>query len=48
MPTAELLLSDPDSFVAQQRREREHRLADATPSEATPSNARPSDAIAQQ
>jgi carboxyl-terminal processing protease len=43
MPTAELLLSDPDSFVAQQRREREHRLADATPS-----NARPSDAIAQQ
>ena len=38
MPTAELLLSDPSSFVAQQRREREDRLADAS----TP------DTIAQQ
>jgi len=30
MPTAELLLSDPDSFVARQRSEREQRLADAS------------------
>jgi carboxyl-terminal processing protease len=30
MPTASLLLSDPDSFVAQQRREREQKVADAS------------------